>query len=665
LACFSDRAECAEALLEAGCDTTIVNEGGRTGWEEAVKQGSTSVLRLAVRLGAGTGSGHLPGSQPEVAQDGANVDAEPESLTEKEAAGRAVKNRRKKERRKQKKREEHELASQPEAGPELEPMLEPEPHPQPELEAAEQLEDAHQMSDQMLMLALYDESPEDAGRALQQRQLFDGIALSDSVTVARLELEAAEPEQLNDDVAHVYSRDQSAMLALYDESPEDAERALKQRQLFDGIALSDSATVARLLAAGADPNAPDLPRATPFMWTGCAPLVQAVAGGHLEIVQLLLQSWPRGTADVNAGHIATERQLPPLTVAASHGWSAILELLLDRGAAVDTVSAAGRTAFHQACAKDQMGCAVHLVRAGCDVTIRDKAHGNTARELAEANGCTGVLQWMAEMDAEAVATQETARAVKNRRKKERRKQKKREAAEERELELEPQMETAPELEPEPQPQPEEVEPGQLGNEEVALALGFLQHLSACPEHEMGQSRDTVHEPQTAETEPSSLEHLEPELEPEPEPGPELEPELNAPSGPMAEFDGAAVQSWLRLVPGLTAAQRAATAEIMADDEYEGAELAIVKPKTLARLLKGSDAEEAVPPLLAARDAYRAAEQAAGEQATKEQAARQQAAAEQAAAEQRGASAAPGCPICLEPYSQAGGVVPLAIGRRVI
>ena len=86
---------------------------------------------------------------------------------------------------------------------------------------------------------------------------------------------------------------------------------------------------------------------------------------------------------------------------------------------------------------------------------------------------------------------------------------------------------------------------------------------------------------------------------------------------------------------------------------------------MARLLKGSDAEEAVPPLLAARDAYRAAEQAVGEQATKEQAARQQAAAEQAAAEQRGASAAPGCPICLEPYSQAGGVVPLAIGRRVI
>jgi hypothetical protein len=78
---------------------------------------------------------------------------------------------------------------------------------------------------------------------------------------------------------------------------------------------------------------------------------------------------------------------------------------------------------------------------------------------------------------------------------------------------------------------------------------------------------------------------------------------------------------------------------------------------LARLLKGNDAEEAVPLLLAARDAYRAAEHAVGKQATKKQAERQQAAAEQAAAEQCGASAAPGCPICLEPYSQASGMVP--------
>ena len=61
---------------------------------------------------------------------------------------------------------------------------------------------------------------------------------------------------------------------------------------------------------------------------------------------------------------------------------------------------------------------------------------------------------------------------------------------------------------------------------------------------------------------------EPELdEPEPE-----APEPEAPAGPMAEFDEAAVLAWLGSVPGLTAPQRAAVNEMMADAEFEGAEL---------------------------------------------------------------------------------------------
>jgi hypothetical protein len=38
---------------------------------------------------------------------------------------------------------------------------------------------------------------------------------------------------------------------------------------------------------------------------------------------------------------------------------------------------------------------------------------------------------------------------------------------------------------------------------------------------------------------------------------------------MAGFDEAAVLAWLGTVPGLTAAQRAAAAEEMAEDEYDG------------------------------------------------------------------------------------------------
>jgi hypothetical protein len=68
-------------------------------------------------------------------------------------------------------------------------------------------------------------------------------------------------------------------------------------------------------------------------------------------------------------------------------------------------------------------------------------------------------------------------------------------------------------------------------------------------------------------------------EPE-EPAPEPEPEV--PLGPMAEFDEAAVLAWLASAPGLTAAQRVAAAARMAEDEYDGVELAAVKPKTLLR-----------------------------------------------------------------------------------
>jgi hypothetical protein len=90
---------------------------------------------------------------------------------------------------------------------------------------------------------------------------------------------------------------------------------------------------------------------------------------------------------------------------------------------------------------------------------------------------------------------------------------------------------------------------------------------------------------------------------EPEPN---EPEPEPPSGPMAGFDEAAVLAWLGSVPGLTPAQLAAAAAEMAEDEYDGPLLAAVTTKNLRRLLKGTEAEAAVPVLLAARDAHLAA-----------------------------------------------------------
>ena len=102
---------------------------------------------------------------------------------------------------------------------------------------------------------------------------------------------------------------------------------------------------------------------------------------------------------------------------------------------------------------------------------------------------------------------------------------------------------------------------------------------------------------------------------------------------MAEFNEAAVLQWACSVPGLTTTQSAAAAASMAEDEYEGAELVGCTAKTLRKLLRGSDAEAAVPLLLAARDEYLAEERH-----------QQQ--------EEAAAKAAPSCGVCFEPYSAA-------------
>ena len=118
----------------------------------------------------------------------------------------------------------------------------------------------------------------------------------------------------------------------------------------------------------------------------------------------------------------------------------------------------------------------------------------------------------------------------------------------------------------------------------AAAAAIVAHFKPTPEPES----QAVPEPEADEPEAD---------EPEPD-----EPEVKQ-LMPMEEFDEAAVQRWLGTVLGLTAAQLSAARIEMADDEYDGKQLVAATAKNLRRLLKGSDAEEAVPTLLAARDAY--------------------------------------------------------------
>ena len=131
---------------------------------------------------------------------------------------------------------------------------------------------------------------------------------------------------------------------------------------------------------------------------------------------------------------------------------------------------------------------------------------------------------------------------------------------------EPQPEPEPEPDPEPEPVPEpepEPEPETTTDDadELLQQATREEHLGSPPPPAAMIAFRTVESCASATLEPEAG-----ELEVE-----KVSSASNShlmPSGPMAEFDEAAVLAWFAAVPGLTAAQRAAVAAKIAEDEYE-------------------------------------------------------------------------------------------------
>jgi ankyrin repeat protein len=176
-------------------------------------------------------------------------------------------------------------------------------------------------------------------------------------------------------------------------------------QLLNVVRKGDGAAVARLLAAGADPNA--LVATRPKSRTKSGGVVQSTAlcevaaHGRLEAVRLLLD----GGADAS---LADGDGFTPLMQAAFNGHLEVLRLLLARGAAVDAASPGiRRTAFHAACGNNQAECAEALVRAGCDVGLK-AIDGVTGRELAEGRGHAAVVGRLRAVVAEQLRAAQAA-----------------------------------------------------------------------------------------------------------------------------------------------------------------------------------------------------------------------------------------------------------------
>jgi ankyrin repeat protein len=180
-------------------------------------------------------------------------------------------------------------------------------------------------------------------------------------------------------------------------------------QLLLAAAEGDGAAVSRRRAAGGAPNASvpgqmtssrDTAASSPGEVVHSTALCEAAGHGRLEAVRLLL--------DAGADPSLASDGYTPLMLAAWRGQLEVLRLLLRRGTAVNTTdSATGTTAFHIACMNNQAECAEALVRAGCDVGLKDNI-GETGREVAEGRGHAAVVARLRAVVAEQLRAAQAA-----------------------------------------------------------------------------------------------------------------------------------------------------------------------------------------------------------------------------------------------------------------
>jgi len=154
--------------------------------------------------------------------------------------------------------------------------------------------------------------------------------------------------------------------SLLGRAPDAADR-LAQAALHD-----DAEGVRRLVAAGADPDAPSTP--------GTTPLALAARFGRVEAVRALL------AAGADPGRRAPDRYgATPLMQAAQGGHAEVIGLLLAAGADVDARDRYGSTALAWAAQASAADVAERLLDAGADRSVRGLG-GRTAADVARAAG---------------------------------------------------------------------------------------------------------------------------------------------------------------------------------------------------------------------------------------------------------------------------------------
>jgi ankyrin repeat protein len=176
--------------------------------------------------------------------------------------------------------------------------------------------------------------------------------------------------------------------------------------------LAKVGVLAKYLDAGGDPNAFEtgkvLQNGEDIEFETTA-LMQWSAAGQFDAVRLLLDrgSDPnlRDSFDATAliqsvSHAGASALLNP--AAGKAGYHAVVELLVERGAALDLATNKqsehpGSTAFHYACAHGEPDIVEVLVRAGCDTSVKNM-DGDTGKQVAQRCKSTAVLERLVALD---------------------------------------------------------------------------------------------------------------------------------------------------------------------------------------------------------------------------------------------------------------------------
>lgn len=152
--------------------------------------------------------------------------------------------------------------------------------------------------------------------------------------------------------------------------------------LLDAVMAEDVGGVAAALSAGADVNEPG-----PSQMTA---LHMAASRGAVNIAELLIKAG----ADVDAEAGAGQGSAHPLHLATQFNHPAVVALLLDHGAKVDTKDSRGDTALLLAAKSGYTDIAEQLLQGGADPLAGDGSYADSAIYIAAMHGYLDLVKLM-------------------------------------------------------------------------------------------------------------------------------------------------------------------------------------------------------------------------------------------------------------------------------